>query len=64
MINLDDYYNHLSDKARMLFDENKMKLNEIESKHFQSESYEENFSEILKSSKKDLAKALNIQQSF
>ena len=63
MINLDDYYNHLSDKARMLFDENKIKLNEIESKHFQSESYEEKFNEILKSSKDNLTKALNIQQN-
>ena len=62
MINLDDYYNHLSDKARMLFDENKIKLNEIESKHFQSGSYAENFNKIIKSSKDDLAKALNIQQ--
>ena len=64
MINLDDYFNHLSDKSKIKFDEYRMRLTEIESNHFHSKSYTENFNKIIKSSKKDLAKALNIQQNL
>ena len=63
-INLDDYFNHLSDKSKIKFDEYRMRLTEIESNHFHSKSYTESFNKIIKSSKEDLAKALNIQQSF
>lgn len=63
-INLDDYFNHLSDKSKIKFDEYRMRLTEIESNHFHSKSYMENFNKIIKSSKEDLAKSLNIQQSF
>ena len=64
MINLDDYFNHLSDKSKIKFDEYRMKLTEIESNHFHSKSYTENFNKTIKSSKDDLAKALNIQKNF
>ena len=64
MVNLDDYFNHLSDKSKIKFDEYRMKLTEIESNHFHSKSYTENFNKTIKSSKDDLAKALNIQKNF
>ena len=54
----------LSDKSKIKFDEYRMRLTEIESDHFHSESYTENFNKIIKSSKEDLAKALNIQQNL